>query len=631
MHRVKQWAHSSARTDTYNAWSQNASTALATGAPSAASTFSQADNIRANAEKEKEKPKAPVWKRFFDTLKKICLSSWVNVLLIFVPVGIAVNFAGTNPTIIFAMNAVAIIPLAGMLAFATESVAHRLGDTLGALLNVSFGNAVELIIFIALVKNEIRIVQASLLGSILANLLLILGMSFLIGGLKYQEQIYNSTVTQLSACLLCLAVLSLLIPVSLNLYPSVKKSSLTIIVFQTAFHASFSDAKRADVAVLKVSRGTAVILLLVYILYLLFQLKSHAYLYKSTPQHIVDEESHPGILQRMHSSGSSSVTSSSTSGSAGSRRITRKKIKAKLGRKRQSKVTRETENVEEPGPLPTRNQSKGKGMAEEPSTVQASSSSSQPTPSQVRPGGPLRLASLAIRPPPVFRNPTEPILRDASAIHASPPNIRRLQSASNPRQSPVVRKKSDAPSAAEPDTPSEPPMSKTASVLLLLGSTALVALCAEFMVDSINDLVVNTPLSEAFVGLIILPIVGNAAEHVTAITVAAKNKMDLAIGVAIGSSIQIATFITPLVVVIGWIIDKDMPLYFTLFETVTLFVTTFVVNFLVLDGRSNYLEGSLLCSSYIIIAVAAFFFPNVDEQSTGFSGPPERRALAVSM
>lgn len=182
----------------------------------------------------------------------------------------------------------------------------------------------------------------------------------------------------------------------------------------------------------------------------------------------------------------------------------------------------------------------------------------------------------------------------------------------------------------ELDEPSESLLSKTASVLLLLGSTALVALCAEFMVDSINHLVVNTPLSEAFVGLIILPIVGNAAEHVTAVTVAAKNKMDLAIGVAIGSSIQIATFITPIVVIIGWILGKDMPLYFTLFETVTLFVATFVVNFLVLDGRSNYLEGALLCSSYIIIAVAAFFFPDIDKQSK-FSGPPERRALAADM
>ncbi|KAL8726084.1 MAG: hypothetical protein Q9181_006181 [Wetmoreana brouardii] len=593
MHHVKQWAHSAARAKKRTAWAQNTSTALATGAPSAASTFSHADNVQDDPEKEDEKKaKGPVWRRFYDTLKKICLSSWVNILLVFVPVGIAVNFAGVSPTVIFAINAIAIIPLAGMLAFATESVAHRLGDTLGALLNVSFGNAVELIIFIALVKNEIRIVQASLLGSILANLLLILGMSFLIGGLQYQEQLYNNT---------------------------------------TAFHASFDNAKTADIYVLKVSRGTSVILLLVYILYLLFQLKSHAYLYKSTPQHIVDEESHPGILRRMHSSGSSSVTSSSTGASAGSRRITRKKLKAKLGKKRQSKIEADTEDAEGPGPLPTLALHKDKAHVGNSPTAQPPKPGDHSTFANVRPGGPLRLASLSIRPPPVFRNPTEPLLRGELATHASSPNLRRLQSGPAPRRNPVIEEKVDLPPSTESETPSEPPLSKTASVVLLLGSTALVALCAEFMVDSINELVANTPLSEAFVGLIILPIVGNAAEHVTAVTVAAKNKMDLAIGVAIGSSIQIATFITPLVVIIGWILDKDMPLYFTLFETVTLFVTTFVVNFLVLDGRSNYLEGSLLCSSYIIIAVAAFFFPNAQDQSSDFSGPAARRSLVESM
>ncbi|THC96063.1 hypothetical protein EYZ11_004436 [Aspergillus tanneri] len=108
--------------------------------------------------------------------------SWVNTLLVFVPVGIAVKSAGLNPDLIFAMNAIAIIPLAGLLSHATECVANRLGDTVGALINVTFGNAVELIIFIALVK-------ASLLGSILANLLLILGMAFLLGGLRFQEQV----------------------------------------------------------------------------------------------------------------------------------------------------------------------------------------------------------------------------------------------------------------------------------------------------------------------------------------------------------------------------------------------------------------------------------------------------------
>jgi Ca2+:H+ antiporter len=160
-------------------------------------------------------------KRFVIHTKNAVCHSWINVLLIFVPIGIAAEAAHLSPTIVFAMNAVAIVPLAGLLSHATESVASRLGDTLGALLNVSFGNAVELIIFIiALVKNEIRIVQASLLGSILANLLLILGMAFLLGGLRYREQIYNSTVTQMSACLLSLSVMSLLLPVRLQL-PSI--------------------------------------------------------------------------------------------------------------------------------------------------------------------------------------------------------------------------------------------------------------------------------------------------------------------------------------------------------------------------------------------------------------------------
>ena len=155
----------------------------------------------------------------------------------------------------------------------------------------------------------------------------------------------------------------------------------------------------------------------------------------------------------------------------------------------------------------------------------------------------------------------------------------------------------------------EEDLSRISAIVLLLVSTALVAVCAEFMVDSINAVVATSTIGETFIGLIILPIVGNAAEHVTALTVAMKNKMDLAIGVAVGSSIQIAIFITPLVVILGWIMNREMTLYFTLFETVCLFVSAFIVNFLVLDGRSNYLEGALLCAVYIIIAVVAFFYP----------------------
>jgi Ca2+:H+ antiporter len=94
-----------------------------------------------------------------------------------------------------------------------------------------------------------------------------------------------------------------------------------------------------------------------------------------------------------------------------------------------------------------------------------------------------------------------------------------------------------------------------------------------------------------------------------------KNKMDLAIGIAVGSSIQIALFITPLIVILGWIMNKEMTLYFNIFETVALFVTVLVVNFLVLDGRSNYLEGSLLIAAYTIIAVVSYYYPDGCEAS----------------
>lgn len=90
--------------------------------------------------------KQKITTRFCKTFKDILLSSWLNVLLVFVPVGIAVQVAGANPTIVFAMNAIAVIPLAGLLSYATECLACELGDTIGALMNVTFGNAVELII-----------------------------------------------------------------------------------------------------------------------------------------------------------------------------------------------------------------------------------------------------------------------------------------------------------------------------------------------------------------------------------------------------------------------------------------------------------------------------------------------------
>ncbi|KAG0159630.1 hypothetical protein PDIDSM_7152 [Penicillium digitatum] len=637
--------------------------------------------------------------RFYHHTADAICHSWINILLIFVPAGVACKAAGLSPAIIFAMNAVAIIPLAGLLSHATESVASRLGDTIGALINVTFGNAVELILFIiALVKNEIRIVQASLLGSILANLLLIMGMAFLAGGLRFREQIYNSTVTQMNACLLSLSVVSLLLP--------------------TAFHASWSDSTNADHETLKVSRGTSVVLLLVYILYIIFQLRTHSYLYASIPQAIIDEESKPGVLADfMNSSSDPSSSSSSESDDTTTSWTTAKRIKRAMKYRRHrklstsSKGTTSRNSFQKRGMASNSNENRGSttnSVGSNEQAIEISDENRYDADDDIQPSSAVRSRDFGLalsrmnsksstkskkrdhkrrkaqreekktqivtpedsgplsnkRPalkgfssapnfagcegagddPRKRRSPFGPIpsllsntvfssqplagspLVEATASrpeisrsNSLPAHISRPPPAGNAvqfaRGASRLTEQNDVAGPEMASQAPEPAMSRTAAVVMLLLSTALVAVCAEFLVDAIPDMIASSNVSEAFIGLIILPIVSNAAEHVTAVSVATKNKMDLSIGVSVGSSIQIAIFVTPLVVILGWCMDKDMSLYFTLFETICLFVTTFVVNFLVLDGRSNYLEGVLLIAAYIIIALSAFFYPPSTESS----------------
>ncbi len=122
-----------------------------------------------------------------------------------------------------------------------------------------------------------------------------------------------------------------------------------------------------------------------------------------------------------------------------------------------------------------------------------------------------------------------------------------------------------------------PPAAGVALVLV----TVLVAICAEYLVDSIDSIVQTAHISKTFIGLVLLPIVGNAAEHVTAVVVALKDKMDLAIGVAIGSSMQIALLVTPFLVILGWIMDKPMTLHFETFETVVFFLSVLITSYVI--------------------------------------------------
>jgi len=161
-------------------------------------------------------------------------------------------------------------------------------------------------------------------------------------------------------------------------------------------------------------------------------------------------------------------------------------------------------------------------------------------------------------------------------------------------------------------------LSPVAAGIALVIVTVLVAVCAEYLVDSIDSIVKTAHISKTFIGLVLLPIVGNAAEHVTAVIVAYKGKMDLAINVAIGSSLQIALFVTPFLVILGWIINKPMTLHFQGFETVILFISVLVVNYLIQDGKSNYLEGAMCIGTYTIIALAFYVYP---DDANGNLGP----------
>lgn len=148
------------------------------------------------------------------------------------------------------------------------------------------------------------------------------------------------------------------------------------------------------------------------------------------------------------------------------------------------------------------------------------------------------------------------------------------------------------------------------AVVSLVATTICVGFCAEFLVNSVDSIVEQTGMSKTFIGIILIPIISNAAEHVTAVIVSWKGKMNLALLVDLGSGIQVALFVTPLLILIAWAMDRPLSLHFELFETVVFFVSVLVVNFLIRGGGSNYLEGVMCVGWYLIIALAFLYYPD---------------------
>lgn len=308
--------------------------------------------------------------------------------------------------------------------------------TLGGMLNMTFNNLVELIITIlALVNSQIRVVQAAVLGSIFFHILLTFGSCFLFGGIyilknRKFEQEFDSTVAQMSSSLMTLACITLALPASFSIFID-NNFNIPIV--------------KIDNNLLHISYGTSIVLLVIYVLYLYFKLKTHKRLYKTLSKNEKEEnEAHINII---------------------------------------------------------------------------------------------------------------------------------------------------------------------ASLILLIVMTVIVIFSAIFLIKSIDGVATSHGISKTFIGMILLPIAGNSVKYTTSVKNAIHDKMDTTINDSFGSSTHVALFIIPLLVILGWVINQPMSLFFLPFETICLFIAVILINYLVQDRKSNWLEGVLLIATYSIMTVAFFYYP----------------------
>ncbi|AFZ43934.1 calcium/proton antiporter, CaCA family [Halothece sp. PCC 7418] len=361
-------------------------------------------------------------------------------LLLFIPISLLGHWLHWDEVSIFLTASLAIIPLAAFMGEATEEIAIVVGPTLGGLLNATFGNATELILaFIALKSGLISVVKATITGSIISNLLLVMGFAMLLGGLRYKEQVFQSEVARVNASSMNLAVIAILLPTAVE---------------HTSNGIGEETLQTLSVAV-------AIVLIIVYGLTLLFSMKTHSYLCEVGE---IDQQS-------------------------------------------------------------------------------------------------------------------------SSAMESGDK---------------IPEKK-----------PEDVNLWFWLGILLVV--TITVAIESELLVNSLESATESLGLTALFTGVILLPVIGNAAEHFTAVTVAMKNKMDLSLSVAVGSTLQIALFVAPVLVIAGWIMGQPMDLDFNPFELVAVAVSVLIANSISSDGKSNWLEGSLLLATYIVIGLAFFFHPVVPE------------------
>jgi Ca2+:H+ antiporter len=356
---------------------------------------------------------------------------WPYLLVPLIPIAVVLELTHASATVIFAASAIGIIPTAALMGRATEELAAKSGPGIGGILNVTFGNAPELIIALfALNEGLQEVVKASIIGSILGNVLLVLGAAMLFGGIGREKQTFSRTASGAQATMLMLAATAMVMPAIFEL---VEGKGLPDPGAEIVDYGS---------TVEHLSLATAIVLIFSYLAGLLFSLKTHKALF-------------------------------------------------------------------------------------------------------------------------------------------------------NP------------PYEEEEDTWG---WSVRSAVIALAVAGVLVGLMSEILVGSISEASESIGLSEFFIGVIVVAIVGNAAEHWVAVLVAVKNKMDLAVNIAIGSSAQIALFVAPVLVIASFLIGVGpMPLVFNGFELGAVLLAILIAQQVTSDGESNWFEGVQLLALYAILGIAFYY------------------------
>jgi Ca2+:H+ antiporter len=357
----------------------------------------------------------------------------VHYLAVFIPAAVVLELAHAGPVLVFGAAALAVIPCAAVMGEATEAIAARTGPGIGGLLNVTFGNAPELIIaFFALTKGLQEVVKASIVGSIIGNILLVMGAALLVGGWKRDKQTFNRTAANAQSAMLLLALAALIFPA----------------VFQLIHGGGLPGVgeERVDFGsdLEKLSLGVAIVLLASYAAGLVFSLRTHRSVFNPYDESGHEEEAHHWDVRR--------------------------------------------------------------------------------------------------------------------------------------------------------------------AAIYLAVSAVAVGLMSEILVGSISEASHEIGLSEFFVGVFVVAIVGNAAEHWVAVLVAAKNKMDLAVNIAIGSSAQIALFVAPVLVLLSFVVGPDpMALVFNGYEVAALVFAVLIANFVTQEGETNWFEGVQLLALYAVLGLVFYF------------------------